>query len=333
MRILGLETSCDETAVALVVGHAGRLVIEKSLVSSQVKLHAQYGGVVPEVAARQHVEAIMPMLLAAGVPRDGAGVDAIAVTAGPGLLPSLRIGVELAKALAFAWGKPLVPVNHLSGHIYSVWFNDLLPAFPALALLVSGGHTELILMRGHGQYEVVGATRDDAAGEAFDKVGKLLGLGYPGGPAVSATAQAGDPNAVILPRPMLKSDDLDFSFSGLKTAVAVYLKEHLAVKVADVAAGFQDAVVDTLVAKTMTAVKKYSPASLILCGGVSANAQLRVTLGDQLRATAPLATYHVPELSLTGDNAAMVAAAGYFSAREGKFVEPTTLVPSASLSL
>src|SRR3989338_2634313 len=178
MRILGIESSCDETAMALVSENEGGIVIEKSLVASQIDLHKIYGGVVPEVAAREHVSAIFPMLLEMGISRDGHEIDAIAVTAGPGLVAALRIGVELAKTLAWVWKKPLVAVNHLEGHIYSIW-SQTSPAFPALCLLVSGGHTELFLMRDHGKYELIGMTRDDAAGGAFDKVAKLLGLGYP----------------------------------------------------------------------------------------------------------------------------------------------------------
>ncbi|TAK03365.1 tRNA (adenosine(37)-N6)-threonylcarbamoyltransferase complex transferase subunit TsaD [Patescibacteria group bacterium] len=336
MRILGIETSCDETAVALVDNEDGKVRVVSSLVSSQVDIHVKYGGVVPEVAARSHVDVLFPLLEQLGVPRDGKGIDAIAVTAGPGLVPALRVGVEAAKTLAWAWKKPLVAVNHLEGHLYSVWLRggaEMDPAFPCLALLVSGGHTELILMTGHGQYELLGATRDDAAGEAFDKVAKLLGLPYPGGPAISKLAKEGDPSTIAFPRPMLESGDLDFSFSGLKTAVAVYLEQHPDASVADVSASFQEAVVDTLVTKTVAAVMKHHPASVSLVGGVAANASLRARLGDAVASARPDATYHVPDLAFTGDNAAMIAAAGSFRALAKDFTDPLTLAADPNMRL
>lgn len=334
MRILGIESSCDETAIAIVsgngdpaVGVAGDLVIETSLIASQAALHAKYGGVVPEVAAREHIDAIFPLLLAAGIARDGSGIDAIAVTSGPGLVPALRVGVELAKTLAWAWKKPLVAVNHLEGHLYST-FRPI--AFPALALLVSGGHTEIVLMKDHGAYERVGATRDDAAGEAFDKVAKLLGLGYPGGPAVSRAAESGDPTAIAFPRPMRESGDFDFSFSGLKTAVAVRRRENPDDRVEDVCASFQAAVVDVLAEKTMRAAEQYGPKCLILAGGVSANKALRERLRREYE---PMGPFLVPDLVLTGDNAAMIAAAGYYRARRDDFVDPLTLVADPNMEL
>jgi len=339
MRILGIESSCDETAIAIVSGNpaagggaGGDLVIETSLIASQAALHAKYGGVVPEVAAREHIDAIFPLLLEAGIPRDGSGIDAIAVTSGPGLVPALRVGVELAKTLAWAWGKPLVGVNHLEGHLYST-FKAI--EFPALALLVSGGHTEIVLLKDHGVYERVGATRDDAAGEAFDKVAKLLGLGYPGGPAVSKAAESGNPAAIAFPRPMMESGDFDFSFSGLKTAVAVYLRPFdplvLRPSVPDVCASFQAAVVDVLVAKTMRAAEKFHPKCLILAGGVSANRALRASLEAQAKACGYPILF--PDLALTGDNAAMIAAAGYYHAMRGDYRDPLTLVADPNMEL
>ena len=224
MKLLAIETSCDETSVAIVSKTDGQFVVEQQLVSSQADIHAHYGGVVPEVAAREHAALLVPLLVQAGVPHNGEGIDAIAVTAGPGLVPALRIGVEIAKALAWIWNKPLVPVNHLEGHIYSVLAGEKgAIEFPALCLLVSGGHTELILMKDHGDYELIGRTRDDAAGEAFDKVAKLLGLPYPGGPHISKHALEGEVEAVDFPRPMINSGDYDFSFSGLKTAVRLHI--------------------------------------------------------------------------------------------------------------
>lgn len=351
MRILAIESSCDETAIAIVEGRealgvdAARkddlsalglkpcgLTIVKNIVASQAAMHAKYGGVVPEVAAREHVDVIFPLLLEAGVARDGVGIDAVAVTAGPGLVPALRVGVELGKTLAWAWGKPLVAVNHLEGHLYSTWFQEPAPAFPSVALLVSGGHSEILLLRGHGDYERLGSTRDDAAGEAFDKVAKLLGLGYPGGPVVSKMAALGNPLAIDFPRPMLASGDLDFSFSGLKTAVAVRRAQHPEDSIEDVCASFQAAVVETLVTKTMRAVEAHRPKSVLLAGGVAANTSLRETLSAAIAARDGV-TFHVPELKYTGDNAAMIAAAGYFRARAGAFVDPLALVADPNMRL
>ena len=338
MRVLGIESSCDETAIALVQGEGDLLHVEKSLISSQIDIHKAYGGVIPEVAARRHVDVIFPMLSEAGIPHDGQGIDVIAVTAGPGLVAALRIGVELAKTLAWIWKKPLVAANHLEGHLYSTWFNEPQPKFPALALLVSGGHTELLLMRGHGQYEMLGATRDDAAGEAFDKVAKLVGLEYPGGPKVSALAREGNRAAIDFPRPMLASGDSDFSFSGLKTAVAVYLKEIKEIKgikvgKADLCASFEEAVVDVLVAKTMRAAEQIKPVSILLAGGVAANTRLRERLAEAIHQSMPNVTFHAPTNALTTDNAAMIAAAGYFRARAGQFADPLTLEADPNLPL
>ncbi|MEK7620353.1 MAG: tRNA (adenosine(37)-N6)-threonylcarbamoyltransferase complex transferase subunit TsaD [Patescibacteria group bacterium] len=380
MRILAIETSCDETSIAVVSLTDGVFVIEKNITSSQAKIHAQYGGVVPEVAAREHAAWIIPLLQEVGIAHDGTGIDAVAVTAGPGLVPALRVGVELGKTLAWAWKKPLVAVNHLEGHIYSVWLSDfkapflpaialataggasafdrpegrLNPRFPALCLLVSGGHTELILMRDHGKYELLGMTRDDAAGEAFDKVAKLLGMEYPGGPKIEKAARDGDSAFVAFPRPMIDSDDFDFSFAGLKTAVRVYLDsgrgspparggargggreaaDHSgAVTVADISASFLQAVVDVLVHKTLKAVQATSPKSVILSGGVSASRALRETLKQKLFELDPLVTFHAPDLSLTGDNAAMIGAAGLMKAARGEFVDPLTLKADPNMRL
>lgn len=334
MRVLAIETSCDETSIAVVAQRDNRFIVEKNILSSQATIHAQYGGVVPEVAAREHAAWIFPLMQEAGISPDGEGIDAIAVTAGPGLVPALRIGVELGKTLAWVWKKPLVAVNHLEGHVYSVWLNqDQSPAFPALCLLVSGGHTELILMKDHGSYELLGMTRDDAAGEAFDKVAKLLGLPYPGGPQISKHAKEGDPSAIDFPRPMLNSPDFDFSFAGLKTAVRVYLQNQDTHSVADVAASFQQAVVDTLVYKTLRAVQKHSPKSVVLSGGVSANSLLRETLGAALEKQDAGITFFTPDLSLTGDNAAMIGVAGIMKAARKEFVDPLTLVADPNMRL
>ncbi len=333
MRILGIESSCDETALALIVRDADGISVEKSVLASQAKTHAKYGGVVPEVAAREHAEHIFPLLAEMGISPDGAGIDAIAVTAGPGLVPALRIGVELGKSLAWAWAKPLVPVNHLEGHIYSVWVGEGgYPEFPALCLLVSGGHTELIFMKDHGQYELIGMTRDDAAGEAFDKVAKLLGLPYPGGPEISRLAKEGRTDAVEFPRPMIESGDFDFSFSGLKTAV----KNHVdgsPMRVADVAASFQQAVVDVLVTKTVRALAEFQPRSVILTGGVAANVQLREALAAAVQQASPETAFYAPQMSLTGDNAVMIAVAGAYRYEAGETADPLTLVADANRRL
>lgn len=380
MRILAIETSCDETAVAILSGDGEHLHLEKSIVRSQIEVHEVYGGVVPEVAAREHLQLMIPLLHQALVvaphtpPTDVEGsvsdvesrvtsvpgeqrtthdeIDAIAVTAGPGLAPALRVGVETAKALAWAWNKPLVPVCHLEGHIYASWLatpsgsrvpplakggsGSSLPAFPVLALIVSGGHTELVVMHDHGKFERLGETLDDAAGEAFDKVAKMLGLGYPGGPKVAQLAESGNPKAFDFPRAMLDRDNFEFSFAGLKTSVLYTLRQHedrLADGQfkADIAASFQEAVVDVLVQKTMKAVKKIKPASVVLAGGVAANLALR----DRLQATCQQTEVllFVPEFQYSMDNAAMIAAAGYFRARAGHTITPTELQADPNLDI
>ncbi len=332
MRILGIESSCDETSIAIVNKDGENFNIAKNLIASQIKTHAPYGGVVPEIAAREHASTILPLLVESGVKSDGSNIDVIAVTSGPGLVPALRVGVELAKTLAWLWKKPLVGVNHLEGHIYSVWLNEPKPEFPALCLLVSGGHTEFILMKDHGSYELVGMTRDDAAGEAFDKVAKLLGLSYPGGPEISRLAKEGNPAAIAFPRPMLKSGDFDMSFSGLKTAVLYQVEENPDQKKADVAASFQEAVVDMLTKKTLGAIEKHGPVSLILSGGVSANHELRNRLSKSVESF-PGMTFHAPELSLTGDNAVMIAIAGGFRAEKKEFTDPLELNADPNMRL
>jgi len=320
--ILGIETSCDETAAAVVAG--GKRILS-NIVASQVELHRPYGGVYPEVASRQHMIAIYPVIREA-LEKAGVGwekLDGVAVTYGPGLAGSLLVGVNAAKGLAWGRGLPLVGINHLEGHVYSNWLEVdeeaiSLPeldadgqAFPLLVLIVSGGHTELLLMRGHGQYERLGGTLDDAAGEAFDKVARLLGLPYPGGPAIQATAVDGDPAAFDFPRGLMKQPEhvYDFSFSGLKTAVLRVVRELDAatLPVSDLAASFQEAVVDVLVEKSRRAAEAFGVARVCVCGGVAANARLREALRERL----PVPVL-VPPLFLCTDNAAMVAAAGHY---------------------
>ncbi len=311
MLVLGIETSCDETAAAIV--EDGRRVLA-DVVASQILVHAQYGGVVPEVASRQHVATIVPVIQRtvadAGIALGD--LDAIAVTCGPGLVGALLVGVETAKALAFALGKPLVGVNHLAGHLAAVFLGeDAPPPFPHLALLVSGGHTALIRVDEPGKTSLLGATRDDAAGEAFDKVGKLLGLGYPGGVAIDRLAATGDPRAVELPRALPARDDLDFSFSGLKTAVATRLAKTgvpEGAALADFCASFQAAVVDVLVRKSRRALVREGLDALVVCGGVAANRGLRTALAEAARADG--FGLFIPPPKRCTDNAAMIAAEG-----------------------
>jgi N6-L-threonylcarbamoyladenine synthase len=333
MRILAIETSCDETAFALLSDEGDKITIEKNLVASQIDIHAQYGGVVPEVAARQHTETIIPLLKELGIKNDGSDIDVIAITAGPGLVPALRIGVAAAATLAWSWKKPLVAVNHLEGHLSSCFIDDPKPAFPAIGLLVSGGHTEIVLMREHGDYKLLGMTRDDAVGEAFDKVAKLLGLGYPGGPVVDKLSAKGTPDAITFPRPMITTPDFDFSFSGLKTAVRVFLQNNPDAIKEDVCLAFQEAAVDVLCTKTLKAVKQYEPKSVFLSGGVSANRRLREELGSRLKNQFPAITYHIPAFSYCTDNAAMIAAAGYYRACKQEFTDPLDLIADPSLQI
>lgn len=319
MIVLGIETSCDETAVALVEGKNGRVTEKRSLVASQVALHALTGGVVPEVAAREHVGVIIPLVeTLLGKWKTKPKIDALAVTAGPGLFSSLMVGVETAKVLAYAWGVPLVRVNHIEGHLYSSLINETKPlVFPAIALIVSGGHTEIILMKGHGQYKLIGRTVDDAAGEAFDKTAQMMGLGYPGGPAVAAAALKGNVAAYVLPRPMLREPNFNFSFAGLKTAVLYTIKnQRLAVEkpkvLADLAASTQAAIVEVLVEKAFRAVAKFKAKTLLVGGGVAANDALRLALSSRGQKDFPKLAIRLPQKKYTTDNAVMIAAAGYF---------------------
>ncbi len=306
--VLGIETSCDETAAACVLG--GRDVMS-SVVSSQVDLHARYGGVVPEIASRAHNELIIPVtaraLVEAGV--DGNRIDAVAATTGPGLIGALLVGVSAAKALALTWDVPFIAVNHLEAHLYAAFLEDPDLTFPLVVLLVSGGHTMLVSMEGHGRYRLLGQTLDDAAGEAFDKVARFLGLGYPGGPAIDHEAMSGDPEAIRFPRAML-DDGLDFSFSGIKTSVVNHVRKHPDVDTADVAASFQAAVVDVLVTKARRAAQQVGATALAIGGGVAANSLLR----EQFLGACTDDGLHgfLPSRSMCTDNAAMIASAGWF---------------------
>jgi N6-L-threonylcarbamoyladenine synthase len=317
MLVLGIETSCDETGASIV--EDGRQV-RADVVASQILTHAPYGGVVPEVASRQHVATIVPVIRRAVADAGIAfsDLDAVAVTCGPGLVGALLVGVETAKALAFALGKPLVGVNHLAGHLAAAWLDDgngtAPPSYPHLALLVSGGHTALIRIDGPGQTRLLGATRDDAAGEAFDKVGKMLGLGYPGGVKIDKLAATGDARrvATALPRALPGRDDLDFSFSGLKTAVATIIARRAAPfegqELADFCAAFQEAVVGVLVRKSRRALVREGLRELVVCGGVAANRGLRTTLAEA--ANEDGFRLIIPPPKRCTDNAAMIAAAG-----------------------
>jgi N6-L-threonylcarbamoyladenine synthase len=326
VRILGIETSCDETAAAVV--EDGRIV-RSSVVSSQVDLHARYGGVVPEIASRAHVEIVDDVigqaLLEAGV--TWSDLDAVAAAHGPGLAGALLVGVSAAKAIALATGRPYVGVNHHEAHMYAALLEDPELEPPFVTLVVSGGHTLLIAMEKHGKYRVLGRTVDDAAGEAFDKVARFLGLGYPGGPAIDRLAVTGDPTAIAFPRPML-ADGNDFSFSGLKTAVVQYVRKHPDADVADVAASFQAAVVDVLVTKLLQVAEETDISTLVIGGGVAANSALRARVADE-GTTAGLRVV-LPALGLCTDNAAMVAAVAWWRlAADG----PTSLAAGAYPSL
>jgi len=313
--ILGIETSCDETAAAVVT--EGRCILS-NVVASQVEIHARYGGVFPELASRQHIRDILPVIEEAlsQAKMELGQLDGIAVTIGPGLAGSLVVGVNAAKGLALALSLPLIGINHLEAHIYTIWTQGPEVEFPFLCLIASGGHTNLVLMSGHCQYEPLGQTLDDAAGEAFDKVARLLGLGYPGGPAIQEKAEEGDPKAFDLPRAWLPGT-YDFSFSGLKTAV-LYLvrrleKEAKELPIADLAASFQAAVVDVLVEKTRVAAQEHGVKQVLLAGGVAANTLLRQETRERIEVPV---LYPPPELCT--DNAVGVAAAGWFRLEAGE---------------
>jgi N6-L-threonylcarbamoyladenine synthase len=358
MKILAIETSCDETAVAVVEMQNDKcrsqidngnyascdLEILSNVVASQIDLHQKFGGVYPELASRAHTEKILAVINEAILnlkfkdqnaklwksgPQNllevWEEIDAIAVTKGPGLIGSLAVGVAAAKTLAFALKKPIIPINHWEGHLYSVWFEKPAPQFPALFLTVSGGHTNLILMKNHGEYEILGQTKDDAAGEAFDKVAKLLGFPYPGGPSISAEAEKFNnqrskiKNVVDLsfPRPMVNEKGFDFSFSGLKTAVLYKsrqlgeLNEELK---AAIAYEFQEAVTDTLIIRAKQAAEQFKPKSICLTGGVSANKVLREKYQKMVKSLEWKPTLHIPPMFLTTDNAAMIGGAAIFHA-------------------
>lgn len=334
MLILGIETSCDETAAAIVKD--GKKILS-NIVASSAAIHKKTGGIIPEQAARQQVKSIIPVIEQSlsdafnikspttNYQLLATEVDAIAVTVGPGLIGSLLVGMETAKALSFLWGKPLVPVNHLAAHIYANWLKDSLkpPKFPALALVVSGGHTDLVLMSDHGIFQWIGGTRDDAAGEAFDKTARLLGLPYPGGPAISNEAEkylnqspiTNHQSLSLFPRPMIDEKNYDWSFSGLKTSVLREVKSRRlrAKEVREISAEIQEAIADVLVEKTLRAVNKYRPKSLLLAGGVAANSRLRAKFKLKIENSKLKIDFYVPPPSLCTDNAAYIAAFANFN--------------------
>jgi len=398
--ILSIETSCDETAIAVLRSSEKGLEILANQISSQVKLHAKWGGVVPNLAAREHLKNF-PKLLEMALAEakiTPAMIDLIGITSGPGLIPALLVGVNYAKTLSYLWEKPLLGVHHIEGHIYANWVraisNNQFPIsnknlkskiliskqiqsskvqkkspsinenceliienstsilFPALVLVVSGGHTQLVLMKDHLKYEIIGQTLDDAVGEAFDKVARILGIGYPGGPAVSAMAakfqntdQSNSIPQVKFPRPMLHKKNFDFSFSGLKTAVLYETKKNPALLkdkkyLAEVCHEFQQAAIDVLVAKTIKAAQQFKPKTILLAGGVSANIELRKQLGEAILKFLPSTSYKIPSLELTGDNAAMIAAAAAFrwqkmsdAQKKKTLTNWRTLQPEANLKL
>lgn len=317
MYILGIETSCDETAAAIV--QDGTAVLS-SKISSQIGIHHQYGGVVPELASRKHIETIVAVVDEA-ISESGLKkhqIDAVAVTRGPGLVGALLVGFSFAKAYAYALGLPLVGVNHLESHINSVFLEPQPPAFPFVALLASGGHTGIYYVTSHTSVELMGQTRDDAAGEAFDKVAKLLGLGYPGGGVIDRLAKEGNPQKIVFTRPYLNKSDFDFSFSGIKTAVRHYVDKHpsdYTHQIADIAAGFQAAVVEVLTYKLLHAAQIKDCEHIAVVGGVAANSGLRNSVRRDAKGRG--LKVHIPSVKLCGDNAAMVAAAGFHYLKAG----------------
>lgn len=341
MLILGIETSCDETAASVV---EDGFLVRSNVVSSQIDLHVPYGGVVPEIAARSHVENIIPIidqsLKQAKVKLDS--IDAIAVTQGPGLITSLLVGIDTAKSIAYALDKPLIAVNHIISHVYASQLiedansNKTEFDYPLLYLIVSGGHTELILMPGENKFKKVGSTRDDAAGEAFDKVAKLLGLSYPGGPIISQRANMGNSRAYSFPRPMLDKG-LDFSFSGLKTDVLRLVKRKKGKfseqEINNICASFQTAVIDVLITKTLRAAEKYQVKMITIGGGVSSNRLLRKIFTNKITSQLPQVKFILPDPKYSTDNAAMVAAAGFHLAQQKKFTPWDKLVVDPNLSV
>src|SRR3989339_334959 len=343
MIILGIETSCDETAAAVAQGTGKNVKILSNVVSSQIEIHKKYGGVVPEVAAREHVLNILSVVDSALEKSGKKKIDAISVTIGPGLITSLVVGIETAKVLAYARKLPVIGINHIEGHVYANFINRKKDVeFPAMILTVSGGHTMLVLMRGHGRYKTIGETRDDAAGEAFDKARTLMGIDSPGAPSIAAQAEKFQTtnkfeirnSKIVLPRPMINSGDFDFSFSGLKTALFYELKKdkNWKKRIPEYCYEFQQAAVDTLVFKTIKAAEKYKAKTVMLAGGVAANTELRKQLEKAVEEKLK-AAFVMPDLKYTTDNAAMVASAGYFHTLKKDFTPWEKLRVDCNLEL
>lgn len=358
MKILSIETSCDETAASIInakqVGAKHVISVISNIVSSQIDIHKKYGGVVPEIAAREHVLNILPVINEAFKKSKlhKKNINAIAVTLGPGLITSLLVGIETAKTLSYAWNIPAIGINHIEGHIYANFISEIskhkyiVPniQFPAIALTVSGGHTMLILIKNHGKYETIGATLDDAAGEAFDKAAQLLNLGYPGGPEISKQAEiykktilksTNQKLKIILPRPMINKQNFNFSFSGLKTALLYAIKKDkdYKSKIPNYAYEFQQAIIDTLINKTIKATQQYNIKTVLLAGGVSANKELRKQLKNAIKKQIPNSKLQIPNLKYTTDNAAMIATAGYFHAIRKNFTPWDQLKVNCNLEL
>ncbi|HSW97182.1 MAG TPA: tRNA (adenosine(37)-N6)-threonylcarbamoyltransferase complex transferase subunit TsaD [Candidatus Saccharimonadales bacterium] len=322
MTILGIETSCDETSAAIIEGDKTQpfVTVLSNVSATSLNLHAKTGGIIPEIAAREQIKYIIPVIKQAFTEADKkpVNIDAIAVTYGPGLIGSLLVGVETAKTLAFAWNKQIIPVNHLFGHVYANWIEKQSQqkpiTFPAIALIVSGGHTDLILMKGHKDTMWLGGTRDDAAGEAIDKIGREINFPYPSGPAFEAAAQKGNPKAYRFPRPIMHDKQYDFSFSGLKTAAFREIKKQALEQqqINNLARGVQDAIIDVLIYKTLRAAEEFEIKTILLSGGVSANQTLRDTLIKKSAEKQLNITLHAPDKIFCTDNAAMIATAGLY---------------------
>lgn len=327
MTILGIETSCDETAAAVIKAENknSSVTLLSNVSPSSMQMHAKTGGIIPEIAAREQIKYILPVideaLKKANITNPREELDAIAITIGPGLIGSLLVGVETAKSLALAWDKPLIPVNHLFGHMYANWIGPnvrekgIIP-FPIMALIVSGGHTDLVLIRKHQQIVWLGGTRDDATGEAFDKIGRLLKLPYPGGPAIEQAAKKGNPKTHHFPRPLMYDKAFDFSFSGLKTAVLRETQKKAILseqEICNLARGTQDAIIDVLVYKTLQAAQAYQVTSIIISGGVAANQTLRDTFQEKIKQQPLPFQFFAPEKYLCTDNGAMIATAGFYN--------------------
>ncbi len=331
MNILGIETSCDETSAAVITGDKEKVTLKSNIVATSLPLHATTGGVIPENAAREQLKYILPVIKEAlsGANIKLAAIDAIAVTYGPGLIGSLLVGVETAKTLSFVLNKPLVPINHMVGHIYANFIGvnsarDDEVQFPAIALVISGGHTDLLLLKSHGDLQLLGGTRDDAAGEAFDKIGRLIGLPYPGGPSIEKAAKTGGPKRFQFPRPLIGSNDYDFSFSGLKAAV---LREVKTLKtldeqtISDISRATQDAIIDVVIKKTLKAAEEFHAKSILLSGGVAANHAL--TEEFKVQSSKFKVKFFAPPKNLCTDNAAMIASAAFYNYKPVPWQEVT----------